>query len=146
MKQHRVFVYGTIMSGHRNADIMRTARYVGQTKTLFPSYEMIQFPSSSCPGAFTPGVINYGNAHIEGEVYLLSDNELDILDRFESEGSEYTRNKILLADGSQAWTYILKQSKDQCPAGAPNYVAYNADEKTYCWKGDAPENMMRKAV
>jgi len=141
---HRVFVYGTLMSGLRNHHFMDGAKFLGKSKTLLPSYNMVQFPSISSPGNFTPGLVKNGSSCIAGELYMVSDHGMEVLDQLEQVGFEYERSKVMLDDGSQAWTYFLLAKKDQCPKGTPNFINENDAEQT--WNGAEEErvNSMKK--
>ena len=140
MAQHRVFVYGTLMSGLRNHHLMEGAKFTGSAQTLLPSYEMIQFPSVSAPGHFTPGVLRKGNACISGEVYLVDDHVLNMLDDLEQVGVEYERSKVMLSDGSQAWTYFLIADKAPCGKDIPSFVKKDGD--VCLWDGAGEESFV----
>ena len=142
---HRVFVYGTLMTGLRNHHYMDGAKFLGASQTLLPSYSMVQFPSVSSPGNVTPGIKKHGNHCIAGELYMVSDHGLEVLDQLEAVGVEYERGRVMLADGSQAWTYFLLQKKDQCPKGTPAFVLEDSVTQTLSWNGLEEERLNSKA-
>jgi len=111
--RHRVFVYGTLMSGGRNAALMSGARLVdAAARTDAAVWRMAQFNSSSSPGRQTPGVqaggVQAGGGwHIAGEVWEVDDAGLARLDRLEQNGLRYRRQLVGLAGGGEAWLYVL---------------------------------------
>lgn len=141
---HRVFVYGTLMSGLRNHHYMEGAKFLGASKTLLPSFNMVQFPSVSSPGNLTPGLLKNGSHCISGELYMVSDHGLEVLDQLEQVGFEYERSKVMLEDGSQAWTYFLIAKKDQCPKGTPAFVLEDSVTQTLSWDGAEEERVNSK--
>lgn len=138
MAQHRVFVYGTLMQGLRNHHMMACAKYLSAARTLLPSYTIVQFPSQSSPGNTTPGLRKHGSDRIQGELYLLDDDCLAVLDQFEGVGAEYERGRVLLEDGSTAWTYFLLAEKPPCAKDTPVFVARAGDDIVF-WDGRAEE-------
>lgn len=140
MTQHRVFVYGTLMQGLRNHHILNCAKFSGTAKTMLPSYSLIQFPSQSSPGNITPGMVKNGTECVMGELYIVDDECLAILDEFEDVGREYERSRIMLEDGSQAWAYFLIAQKPECPQGVPSFIRYNEDVQSVFWDGAEEEN------
>lgn len=148
MNQHRVFVYGTLKRNLRNHHMMEGARYCGEATTLLPAYDLVQFPSKSSPGNVTPGLKRNGTSCIAGEVYLLDDEMLAVLDAFEGVGEEYERGKVMLADGSKAWSYFLLANKPPCAKGTPLFIEKNA-EGVAVWNGareEAEMGVKRKAA
>lgn len=142
MNQHRVFVYGTLMSGLRNHHKMGSAKFCGEANTLLPAYDLQQFPSQSSPGNITPGLRRNGTHIIAGEVYLVDDELLAALDALEDVGHEYERGKIMLADGSKAWSYFLIADKPACPKGTPLFMSYDEGDKVVRWDGASEEATM----
>lgn len=141
MTMHRVFVYGTLMKGLRNSHFLDNARFVSETQTADSSYEMIQFPSTSSPGNITPGVVKNGKDRIAGEIYLVDDHTLALLDKLEEVGTEYTRERVTLKGGCSALTYFLIADKPACPKGTPNFVSFDMDTKTCFWDGAREESV-----
>lgn len=104
----RVLVYGTLMSGGRNAGLMAGARLVdGAALTADAEWTMAQFNSSSSPGKQTPGVRAGGAHRIAGEVWEVDGEGLARLDRLEQNGVRYRRQVVALAGGGEAWMYVL---------------------------------------
>ena len=97
-----LFVYGTLKRGCRNHGAMRGAEFVGEAWTT-PGYLLVN--CGSYPGLVRAGNQQAGMA-IHGELYLVSEEKLAELDRFEGVPLEYVRETIGLADGSEAETYF----------------------------------------
>ena len=76
---------------------------------------------------------------------MVSDHGLEVLDQLEAVGVEYERGRVMLADGSQAWTYFLLQKKDQCPKGTPAFVLEDSVTQTLSWNGLEEERLNSKA-
>jgi gamma-glutamylcyclotransferase (GGCT)/AIG2-like uncharacterized protein YtfP len=95
----RVFVYGSLLSGLHNHDVLGGARCVGLGETA-PSYTMVSL------GAY-PGVVEGGRGRVVGEVYEVNATTLARLDRLEGHPRFYTRKWVRLVDGSEAWMYVL---------------------------------------
>jgi gamma-glutamylaminecyclotransferase len=97
-----LFVYGTLKRGCSNHAVMRGAEFAGEAATE-PGYLMV-----NC-GSY-PGLVRAANGQagmaIRGELYRIDEALLAKLDRFESVPTEYVRETIRLADGSEAQTYI----------------------------------------
>ncbi len=134
MRQNRVFVYGTLMRGHRNYFMMEGAEFIGLGRTREAAFVMRQNPSKSSPGNFTPGVRDEGSAHIAGEIFLVSDDHLAALDEFEDVGVEYTRKSIILEDGTEAGIYLVIAEKPSCAPGDPEFVEHDVGQNTYHWR------------
>lgn len=96
---NRIFVYGTLKRGQRNAHYMRGAGYVGRhvTEKIFSMYEFGGYPA----------VCRDGRHAISGEVYRVSDQQFEILDAFESYPEFYQRIEIPTRWGD-AWMYVVE--------------------------------------
>ncbi len=94
----RVFIYGTLRRGARNAALMRSARFLGAYRTppLFTLYDL---------GAY-PGAINGGVTSLAGEVYWVSSKLLQRLDSFEELPRLYDR-VIMPTRYGPSWIYLL---------------------------------------
>lgn len=79
----RVFVYGTLMSGGRNAGLMAGARFIGPAVTADAVWRLEQFNSASSPGRQTPAMRRGGTGRVGGEVWEVDAEGLARLDRLE---------------------------------------------------------------
>jgi len=96
----RVFVYGTLKKGFRNAFYLQDARFLGEFSTD-PVYSMYNF------GTY-PAVSELGKTAIEGEVYEISRAQLEQIDRLEWCPEFYQRVMIQTRFG-EAWMYVVSE-------------------------------------
>lgn len=98
-----IFVYGTLMKGHRNQHYLEQSKLVGKSKTKEGIYHLIGVHNNNYP---YPGLKKGGNKHICGEIYEICPTLLPALDKLEDLNIEYTREHIVLENGLKAWTYF----------------------------------------
>jgi len=103
----RVFVYGTLMSGGRNAGLMAGAQPLGPAVTADAVWRLEQFNSASSPGRQTPALRKGGTARVMGEVWEVDAEGLARLDRLEQNGVRYLRELVALKGGGTAWAWVL---------------------------------------
>ena len=98
---NRVFVYGTLKRGQRNAHFMRGAHFVGRhlTAKIFSMYEFGDYPA----------VCRNGRHAVSGEVYRVNDRHFRLLDMLEACPDFYQRIEIPTPWGD-AWMYIVDAS------------------------------------
>lgn len=115
VKTQNVFVYGTLKRGQRNHNYLEDggAEFVDEAVTQRATYLMKAFESVSTPGKFTPGVFMDGNFKIKGELYRVTQNTLDKIDKLEALGIKYRRFFVTLEDGHQGWMYVEIPGKRQ---------------------------------
>jgi gamma-glutamylcyclotransferase (GGCT)/AIG2-like uncharacterized protein YtfP len=99
-----LFVYGTLMSTNRsNRAYLDDAEYLG--KFTLNGYELYDLGSY-------PGIVE-GNDKVKGELYAVSIDKLDDIDRYEGEGFLYTRKMVqILGEGNEklnAYTYVYNK-------------------------------------
>lgn len=96
----RVFVYGTLKQGHVNHAALEGADFLGRCY-LEDKYKMIDL-------GWYPAVVRGGNSmrRVFGEVYRVSETQLDSLDLIEGHPSYYERFKIE-TPWKNAWCYFL---------------------------------------
>lgn len=82
---HPVFVYGTLMKGQRAAHMLEGSDFMGcfQLKD-YAMYNLGRYP----------GIIPCEGALVLGELYLVSDEMLAVMDEYEGEGDLYLRTKV----------------------------------------------------
>ena len=104
----RVFVYGTLLQGEGNHDLLAGAELVGPARTL-PRFTLHDL------GAF-PGLVQGGSDAVLGEVYLVGRDTLARLDRLEGHPRFYRRVPVALEDGTSVETYVLPRERvASCP-------------------------------
>ncbi|PMR75613.1 gamma-glutamylcyclotransferase family protein [Billgrantia endophytica] len=89
---HEVFVYGTLRFAPVRWVVMGRA---GETRSAI----LEDFRRDGLDIAEAP------EEQVEGKVVVVSDRELERLDRYERLGIRYGRMNRRLADGSEAWVY-----------------------------------------
>ena len=127
-KEHKVFVYGTLISGEANAHWAGNARRQ-------KAWALGTIHDTGCG---FPAFVKRGRTHVIGEVLTVNDNGLRSMDRLEGYPSLYRREQIqvhLVGGGSVlAWVYIMNNlSKDAPVIESGDWVAYrktrNAERK-----------------
>ncbi|MFP4144771.1 MAG: gamma-glutamylcyclotransferase family protein [Phycisphaeraceae bacterium] len=97
--QH-VFVYGSLMCGLGNAQLLSGPPRLSEARTAEAAYTMLDL------GDF-PAVIAGGADRIVGELYEVDPPTLARLDGLEQHPDLYCRQRTLLEGGSKAWMYLL---------------------------------------
>lgn len=104
-----VFVYGTLQRSEKNSlSRIPNAVFIGTDVTVGADYSMVDF------GPF-PAVITNGNYPVAGELWLVDNNGLEILDTIESYPIFYDRVRVILTKHKiDAYMYVMHSY----PAGA----------------------------
>ena len=142
--KYRVLVYGTLMKGERNHHHMGQAKLIAvDVATCDTDFIMQQFPSTSSPGDFSPGVKRaFANDSISGavlgEIYEVDVDGLASMDDLEQNGIHYNREMVELTDGSKAWMYIYID-KSAVSIENPEFICFDPETKIYSWKRRQPE-------
>jgi len=102
----RVFVYGTLKTGHGNNSILRRNRatFLGEAMTALPIFRLY--------GDFIPYMVpeNTRGVHVKGELWEVNEKCLHELDRLEGHPYMYTRQtiEVLTDEGvSHAEAYVF---------------------------------------
>ena len=99
----RVFIYGTLLPGEGNHELLATALRIGAARTL-PVYELVDLDAY-------PAMVAGGGTAIAGEVWEVDAATLDALDRLEEHPGYYYRETIQLEDGQEALVYLLLEGE-----------------------------------
>lgn len=103
---HNIFVYGTLKKHFRAHSLLENHNAIfikkAETKSNYQLYRINWFP-----GMVVGDVVGVG---VKGEVYSVSDDCLDALDRYEGSPNLFRRATIELSDGTTALAYIFNQS------------------------------------
>ncbi len=97
--RHRVFVYGTLLRGEINHDLLDGADFLGPHRTA-PCFTLY------LTGAY-PGLAPGGGTAVVGEVYALGDAGLRRLDRLEDYPRLYDR-RLIHSPYGRAWVYVYR--------------------------------------
>lgn len=123
---HKVFVYGTLLSGMGNNRLLKNSNLLGKAVTTNPHYLMINL-------GWFPGVIeDIDGIKINGEVYEVDDDTLTNLDHLEGYNSLnptsglYNR-KTIDTNFGKAIIYIYNNRR----AYHPSSVIKNGDWRSY---------------
>jgi gamma-glutamylaminecyclotransferase len=101
--RHRLFVYGTLMKGEHHHEALKEASFVGLSETE-PVFEMVQID-------YYPALLSGGTTRIIGELYEVDDATLARLDDLEEVPEVFVRERLKLADGSEAFTYVMPRER-----------------------------------
>lgn len=104
-KNRRVAVYGSLRKGLQNHGFLKNANYLGSFETT-PIFDMYSL------GGY-PGLIEDGSTSIKMEVYDVSDEELDRINRLEgydpkSDDNDFYDRIRLKTPYGDAYTYIYQ--------------------------------------
>ena len=117
----RIFVYGTLLRGESNHDLLRGARFVGEAQTQ-PGFELYDL------GGY-PGMVRGGDGVVLGELWDVGAKTLAALDELEQAPTHYQRVPILLQGSVQALTYIYALDLGDAPRLPPG-----ADSAVVSWR------------
>jgi gamma-glutamylcyclotransferase (GGCT)/AIG2-like uncharacterized protein YtfP len=101
-----VFVYGTLMKGQGNHELLRLAKRVGEdSMEEMKLYDLGPFPAAVRSA--------YDGDVIHGEHYLVNEKEFASLDRLEGYPHFYTRSLLPLKnDDRPTWVYHFKSENE----------------------------------
>lgn len=103
-----IFVYGSLLFGESNHEVLRPALWLGVEKTT-ASYTLFDLGSY-------PAMVESGHTAISGEVYAVGVATLRALDRLEGHPHLYRRVPVTLDSGRAAEAYVLVD-------GPPNHAS-----------------------
>lgn len=102
-----VFVYGTLMKDQSASHYLDDAYFLGDA--VLHGYSLYDL-------GWYPGIRPYGNGTVFGEVYLVSDELLGSMDRYEGEGSLYHRSLVpvdIKGKTMQVFAYVYAHEIDE---------------------------------
>lgn len=108
---HRVFVYGTLLSGEPNHPVLAGAAFLGPATTA-PAFRLVNL------GPY-PALVADGATAVEGELYEVDDAGLARLDWLEGYPGLYDRREIVLEAGT-AIAYLMRPEQ---VAGMPRIAS-----------------------
>ena len=90
---HPVFVYGTLMQGQRAAHMLAGSQFIGYFQLKdYAMYNLGRYP----------GIVPCAGELVLGELYLVSDEMLAVMDEYEAEGDLYLRRKVKVWSGQES--------------------------------------------
>jgi gamma-glutamylcyclotransferase (GGCT)/AIG2-like uncharacterized protein YtfP len=95
----RLFVYDSLLVGEPEHDHLAGAELTGTAETE-PRFTLVELQGF---GALVPG----GTDRVRGEIYLVDARTLARLDALRRVPMLFQRTRIVLADGSQAETFLM---------------------------------------
>ncbi len=94
----RLFVYGTLMRGEPNSQVLAGSSYVGAAATT-AAYRLVALSGY-------PGLLAGGQTSVKGELYLVDQQVLAALDGVEGSPVLFQRGEVQLAGGGKAEAYL----------------------------------------
>lgn len=111
MARHRVFVYGSLLSGLANHRMIGrpTTVFLGEGRTLNGGWSMMDM--THYPALF----VDLDGPSVVGEVYEVDDETMSHLDRLEGYPGFYDRMEVMVTtEGGDhiCWVYFLDNAED----------------------------------
>jgi gamma-glutamylaminecyclotransferase len=94
----RLFVYGTLMRGEPNSQVMSGSSFVGTAATV-ATYRLVALSEY-------PGLLAGGQTSVKGELYLVDQQLLAALDGVEGCPALFQRGEVELVGGGKAAAYL----------------------------------------
>jgi gamma-glutamylcyclotransferase (GGCT)/AIG2-like uncharacterized protein YtfP len=139
--KHTIFVYGTLMKGQSNHNrFLANATYLGEGE--LDNYRIFDL-------GYFPGIVK-GDGVVYGELYEVSDSELDDIDRLEGEGSLYLKtpvavhisgDKTVLSD-----VYVYNRDVAGCEEVKGKYGVKSKREEEYVWYVAYGSNLLEERM
>ena len=124
-----LFVYGTLMSGQSAHEILNESTYRG--KYVLKDYAMFDL------GSF-PAIKSKTGETVIGEVYVISKDLIPDLDRYEGEGSLYSRQQVEVTSDKEkitVYAYVYLGSVESAPTKHEMWGINNEDIVWYACYG-----------
>ena len=134
-KTHLIFVYGTLMRGQHAAEMLKDAVYTGDA--VLNGYSMYDLGNY-------PGIKPHEDGIVIGEAYLVDQETLKKLDRYEGEGSLYHRENVRIniwdVGSATALAYIYAHPV----SGKPQEVRWGTKASDEIWYAAYGSNISRE--
>lgn len=130
-----VFVYGTLMTGIPNAQLVKECGFVGNAR--IDGYTM--YDLGAYPGILPSGRANWTEDVVYGEVRLVDVKTLAELDRLEGEGRLYRAERVIASVGNRkiaalAYVYMHNISDNsEIPTALQPYNKYASVKNDLVW-------------
>jgi gamma-glutamylcyclotransferase (GGCT)/AIG2-like uncharacterized protein YtfP len=119
-RQHVVFVYGTLKKGGKLHYKLGGSEYAGEA--ALPNYTLYQFHDVG-----VPIMVRSLDDQVMGELYVVTNETLVMLDKAESEGKLYHRHLVTLCDGMKAWAYVWAHGVSGCEKIGETFLITGSD-------------------
>ncbi len=100
---HKIFAYGTLKRGFSNSEYLKECEFLGVDLTLNRYFMAVD---NGVPFVFYDHRESEFKGYIKGEVYVVSDPALELLDELEEHPECYLRKRVSLVRFHQAWLYF----------------------------------------
>ena len=98
-RRFRLFVYGTFLAGEADHELLAGAELLGEIRTR-EGYALVELGPLG-------GLVETASGTVQGELYSVSYETLAACDRKRDHPRLFKRRAVLLADGSEAHSYLL---------------------------------------
>lgn len=98
-----LFVYGLLLAGEREHDLLSDSAFLGQRRTQ-PAFTLVDL-------TVYPALLNSGHTAVVGELYLVSKAVRYTLDVRHECPVLFERIEITLEDGTVAETYVMREDQ-----------------------------------
>jgi gamma-glutamylaminecyclotransferase len=99
VREYRLFVYGSLLPGERDHELLTAARHLGPAQTP-PEYYLVEL------NAF-PALVRGGRTSVSGELYMVDTPTLLAIDVKKEHPVLFQRSTIELSGGERAETYLM---------------------------------------
>jgi gamma-glutamylaminecyclotransferase len=103
LREHRLFVYGSLLTGEPDHGLLGTARSLGPAQTT-GEYQLVELTGF-------PALVRGGQRAVRGELYVVDAAILRQLDRKKEHPILFRRESITLADASSAEAYLMQEEQ-----------------------------------
>ena len=135
-----VFTYGTLKKGFHNSGFLKDALFVSECVTVGGEYRLFDSGSGFPVATFNEeGVKRATEAHIHGELYLCSPEDIVRMDSLESNGYMYNRelhnvSNPEIQEEFLAWMYIGNPEYWANRCGRMELLPQNEQYGVYRWE------------
>lgn len=135
-EQHRVFVYGTLMTGKANNYLLQDALCCGNyCLNDYALYDLGAYPAIVCEKG----------QQVVGELWLVSERELSQMHRLESEGDLYKYTPVILTSDNlsiPAHAYVYLKKVLQTQHLDVTRLPWNSNQSDYVWYAAYGSNLL----
>lgn|GEM_PF-6677370 len=133
-----LFIYDQYMRGgpeHKQMQAVGVG-FVREAVSASADFKMVEYQSAHVAGSVSPGVMNFfhDGAHIEGELYEVSDEFLETMDILKGVGSKvFERRRNIAFDQGVLADMYLRRAIGR-PVIPPVHVVYDSGKNSFKWR------------